>query len=50
MQEQEVRICCLFKLRKLLTLNRYAMDIVRECAEAWDRLITGKTPKDKLDL
>jgi hypothetical protein len=22
----------------------YAMDVVRECAEAWDRLITGKTP------
>lgn len=23
--------------------KKYAMDIVRECAEAWERLITGKT-------
>jgi inorganic pyrophosphatase len=23
-------------------VNSYAMDVVRECAEAWDRLITGK--------
>lgn len=22
---------------------RYAMDVVRECAEAWEKLITGKT-------
>lgn len=22
---------------------RYATDVVRECAEAWERLITGKT-------
>ena len=22
---------------------RYATDIVRECAEAWEKLITGKT-------
>ncbi len=22
---------------------RYAMDVIRECAEAWERLITGKT-------
>jgi inorganic pyrophosphatase len=25
------------------TTSRYAMDVVRECAEAWERLITGKT-------
>jgi len=30
--------------------KKYAMDIVRECAEAWDKLITGKTAKDELDL
>ncbi|KAM0332518.1 hypothetical protein ACHAQA_002801 [Verticillium albo-atrum] len=24
--------------------KKYAMDVVREAAEAWDRLITGKTP------
>ena len=24
--------------------SRYAMDIVRECAESWDKLVTGKTP------
>jgi len=30
--------------------KKYAMDVVRECAEAWEKLITGKTPKDKLDL
>lgn len=23
--------------------KKYAMDVVRECAEAWERLITGKT-------
>lgn len=23
--------------------HRYAMDIVRECGEAWEKLITGKT-------
>lgn len=26
-----------------LTIHSYAMDVIRECAEAWDRLITGKT-------
>ncbi|PNY20639.1 Inorganic pyrophosphatase [Tolypocladium capitatum] len=24
--------------------KKYAMDVVRECGEAWDRLMTGKTP------
>ncbi|KAI9749587.1 MAG: Inorganic pyrophosphatase [Lichina confinis] len=24
--------------------KKYAMDIVRECAESWDKLVTGKTP------
>lgn len=24
--------------------RRYAMDVIRECAEAWERLITGKVP------
>jgi inorganic pyrophosphatase len=27
----------------ILTLCRYAMDVVHECAEAWEKLITGKT-------
>lgn len=26
-----------------LTDYRYATDVVRECAEAWEKLITGKT-------
>ncbi|KAG6085999.1 Inorganic pyrophosphatase [Claviceps sp. LM218 group G6] len=28
----------------------YAMDVVRECAEAWDRLITGKTPANGVSI
>jgi hypothetical protein len=27
----------------ILIVCRYATDVVRECAEAWERLITGKT-------
>ncbi|KAF2682780.1 pyrophosphatase-domain-containing protein [Lentithecium fluviatile CBS 122367] len=30
--------------------KKYAMDIVRECAEAWERLITGKTPRGDIAL
>ncbi len=30
--------------------KKYAMDIVRECAEAWEKLVTGKTPKDEINL
>ncbi|KAK3337279.1 putative inorganic pyrophosphatase [Cercophora scortea] len=26
--------------------KKYAMDVVRECSEAWEKLITGKTPAD----
>lgn len=26
----------------VLTFFSYAMDVVRECSEAWERLITGK--------
>jgi len=26
------------------------MDVVRECGEAWERLITGKTPKGEISL
>lgn len=26
-----------------MSYHRYAMDVVRECAEAWEKLITGKT-------
>ncbi len=30
--------------------KKYAMDIVRECAEAWERLIMGKSDKGKISL
>ena len=30
--------------------KKYAMDIVRECAEAWERLITGKTQPGGISL
>jgi hypothetical protein len=30
--------------------KKYAMEIVRECAEAWEKLATGKTPKEDLSL
>lgn len=30
--------------------KKYAEEIVRECAEAWEKLITGKTPKDEISL
>ncbi|KAK8181612.1 inorganic pyrophosphatase [Phyllosticta capitalensis] len=30
--------------------KKYAMDVIRECAEAWDRLIAGKTPKGDIAL
>jgi inorganic pyrophosphatase len=30
--------------------RRYAMDIVRECAEAWDKLIKGRSPPGEISL
>ncbi|KAI7183164.1 hypothetical protein KC316_g5412, partial [Hortaea werneckii] len=30
--------------------RKYAMDVVRECAEAWEKLITGKTAKGEISL
>lgn len=30
--------------------KKYAMEVVRECAEAWERLITGKTPAPDIKL
>ena len=30
--------------------RKYAMDVVRECAEAWERLITGKTNAGGISL
>lgn len=33
-----------------LMLTRYATDVVRECAEAWERLITGKTQPGGVSL
>ena len=32
------------------TPTRYATDVVRECAEAWERLITGKTQPGGVSL
>lgn len=30
--------------------RKYAMDVVRECAEAWEKLITGKTNRGDISL
>jgi inorganic pyrophosphatase len=30
--------------------KKYATDVVRECAEAWERLILGKTPPGEVSL
>ncbi|GAB0138889.1 Inorganic pyrophosphatase [Epichloe bromicola] len=30
--------------------REYAMDVVRECSEAWERLITGKTPANGVSI
>lgn len=30
--------------------RKYAMDVVRECAEAWEKLITGKTKPGDISL
>ncbi|KND95096.1 Inorganic pyrophosphatase [Tolypocladium ophioglossoides CBS 100239] len=30
--------------------KKYAMDVVHECSEAWDRLITGKTPAGSVSI
>jgi len=30
--------------------KKYAMEVVRECAEAWEKLITGKTPRGEISL
>ena len=51
MQEQEVSLSGVDSdSRQTTNFDRYAMDIVRECAEAWERLITGKTPKGDISL
>ncbi len=34
----------------MLTIRRYATDVIRECAEAWDKLITGKTTPGEISL
>ena len=31
-----------------LTLYRYAMDVIRECPEAWEKLITGKSDPNSI--
>ncbi|KAK0292113.1 Inorganic pyrophosphatase [Friedmanniomyces endolithicus] len=30
--------------------RKYAMDVIRECAEAWERMMTGKTAKGEISL
>lgn len=35
---------------KLRIVSRYATDVVRECAEAWERLITGKSGRGGISL
>lgn len=30
--------------------KKYAMDVIRECSEAWDKLITGKSQRGDLNL
>jgi len=30
--------------------KKYAMDVIRECAEAWEKLITGKTDPNSISL
>ena len=30
------------------TLIRYALDVIRECADAWEKLMTGKSPKGEI--
>lgn len=30
--------------------KKYAIDVIRECAEAWEKLVTGKTPKGDINL
>jgi hypothetical protein len=29
---------------------RYALDVIRECGEAWDKLMKGQTQKGNLSL
>jgi inorganic pyrophosphatase len=30
--------------------SRYALDVIRECADAWEKLITGKSPRGDISL
>lgn len=40
-----------FHFSTMLTVcARYATDVIRECAEAWERLITGKTKPGDVSL
>lgn len=51
MQEQEVRAPPqAFENLLKRSFPRYATDIVRECAEAWERLIIGKTQRGDISL
>lgn len=33
-----------------ISLCRYALDVIRECADAWEKLITGKSPRGDISL
>lgn len=51
MQEQEVgRLPTGLCVNTLREISRYATDIVRECAEAWVKLITGKSGRGGISL
>ncbi|BDD63590.1 Inorganic pyrophosphatase [Monascus purpureus] len=30
--------------------KKYALDVIRECADAWEKLITGKTPRGEVSV
>ncbi|BCR91255.1 inorganic diphosphatase IPP1 [Aspergillus chevalieri] len=30
--------------------KKYALDVIRECADAWEKLVSGKTPKGDISL
>lgn len=34
----------------VLTRDRYAQDVVRECADSWEKLITGKAQNGDISL
>lgn len=43
---------CVWYHLSMLTflISRYALDVIRECADAWEKLITGKSPRGDISL